>query len=131
MNEDLANIRAEVVSISSAFNKSQMTTTKVTTLMRTSAHGRPYSQDMEAHAIACLATGASITVVQNLMRLMIKFLAPDEKCQLPSPSWFRHQRRRIGLESELLTFVKLYAAEEIMQMGFNSLVRVSTVHEQD
>lgn len=96
MNEDLAKIRADIVDISSAFNKSQKTTTKVALLIRTSSHGRPYSQEMEAHAIACLATGASIGVVRNLMRLMIKFLAPDEKCQLPSYSWFRHQRRRIG-----------------------------------
>lgn len=48
-----------------------------------------------------------------------EFLLPDEKIDIPAVSYFTKLREVLGVQAELYTYMKIAAAAELLQMGFD------------
>ena len=79
---------------------------------RTSGKGRPYSDEFEAHAVRCMATGISAKQCREQMLLNKEVMitsgeAAREAFEVPEIEWFQRLRERVGTESLLFGFVKI------------------------
>ena len=84
---------------------------------RTEGHGRPYTDEFEAHAVRCMSTGISAHQCREQMLLNGAFHEAGEDFLVPEVDWFDRLRERIGNESLLYAFVKVARAKEVLQFG--------------
>ena len=84
---------------------------------RTEGHGRPYTDEFEAHAVKCMSTGISARQYREQMLLNGTFHKAGESFFVPEVDWFDRLRERIGNESLLYAFVKVARAKEALQFG--------------
>ena len=78
----------------------------------------------EQHVRSALATGATARQVQDMLLHDSNFFLPTEEATafcatLPKIRWFQAQREALGLESYLYGFMRIAAAERIIQWGFD------------
>ena len=111
LRETIGSLRAEKREL----EDEAKTKSKVQT--RTTAKGRPYSDNFEAHAVRSMATGISAKHCRDQMILDGAFLDAGEGFVVPEIDWFERLRERIGNESLLYAFVKIACAEEVLQHG--------------
>ena len=84
---------------------------------RTEGHGRPYTDEFEAHAVKCMSTGISARQYREQMLLNGTFHKAGESFFVPEVDWFDRLRERIGNASLLYAFVKVAHAKEVLQFG--------------
>ena len=66
-----------------------------------------------------MATGASAPVVREIINLTAGYLLPKEKFEVPTVAWFSALRESLGVEADLYTYMKIAAAKDILQLGFD------------
>jgi hypothetical protein len=81
-------------------------------------------RQFEEHVRCALATGATARQVQDMQLVDSNFFLPPEEAAafcaaLPQIRWFQSQREGLGLESYLYGFMRIAAAERILQWGFD------------
>ena len=84
---------------------------------RTDKNGKPYTDEFEAPAVACLADGISAKMCREQMIRNGNFLNAGDEFVVPEIDWFERLRERIGNESMLYAFAKVARAEEVLQHG--------------
>ena len=84
---------------------------------RTDKNGKPYTDEFEAHAVACMADGISAKMCREQMIRNGNFLNAGYEFVVPEIDWFERLRERIGNESMLYAFAKVARAEEVLQHG--------------
>ena len=82
------------------------------------------TRHFEEHVRCALATGATARQVQDMQLLDSNFFLPTEEAaafcaSVPKIRWFQAQREALGLESYLYGFMRIAAAERIIQWGFD------------
>ena len=93
---------------------------------RTEGHGRPYTDEFEAHAAKCMATGISAELCREHMLLNGDFLRAGKRFLVPDMDWFDRLLERIGNESLLCAFVKVARARKVLQFGSDE----TAIHRQ-
>ena len=84
---------------------------------RTKDRGRPYTDEFEAHAVSCMATGISARQCREQMLQNAAFHKAGDGFVVPELDWFERIRERLGNESILYAFIKIAGAKEILQHG--------------
>lgn len=105
-------------------------------VMRETTRGRPMVHTFVHHCRTLLATGASGRSIREQLLLNGRFFLGELeysrfKEQMPDQRWFQFQREGMGLESMVLTFMRLAKAERVDQWGFDetSLDGVPTLNQ--
>lgn len=85
-----------------------------------SQRGRPYSEQLDRHIYALLATGASARCVREHMRLNFSFLIPSlQTVELPKVDYIEKKRIEMGLSSQFYSVWEIAQASEIHQCGWD------------
>lgn len=85
-----------------------------------SQRGRPYSEELDRHIYALLATGASARCVREHMRLNFNFLIPVlQTVELPKVDYIEKKRIEMGLGSQFYAVWEIAQASEIHQCGWD------------
>jgi hypothetical protein len=61
----------------------------------------------------------SAHVVREIIILTARYLLPKEKLDVPVLDWFTALRESLGVEADLYTYMKIAAAQDILQLGFD------------
>ena len=98
--------------------------------------GHPLVRPFVAHSRTLLATGGSARSIREQLLLNGRFFLGEEDYthftdEMPELRWFQLQREGMGLESMVLTFIRLAKAERVDQWGFDetSLDGVATLNQ--
>ena len=105
--------------------------------IREVTRGHPLGRSFVLHCRTLLATGGSARSTREQLLLNGHFFIPAGYLtyfteQVPELRWFQfHQREGLGLESMVLTFIRLAKAERVAQWGFDetSLDGVPTLNQ--
>jgi hypothetical protein len=104
--------------------------------IREGTRGHPLGHNFVHHCRTLLATGASARATRDQLLLNGRFFLRDKDYtyfmdQMPEVRWFQFQREGTGLESMVLTFMRLAKAERVHQWGFDetSLDGVPTLNQ--
>jgi hypothetical protein len=104
--------------------------------IRAGTRGHPLVRPFVAHSRTLLATGGSARSIREQLLLNGRFFLGEEDYihfteEMPEVRWFQIQREGMGLESMVLTFIRLAKAERVDQWGFDetSLDGVATLNQ--
>ena len=104
--------------------------------IREGTRGHPLGRSFVLHCRTLLATGGSARSIREQLLLNGRFfVAEDDHTyfteQMPELRWFQFQREGLGLESMVLTFIRLAQAGRVDQWGFDetSLDGVPTLNQ--
>ena len=116
--------------------KEKMDTMRGMLDIREGTRGKPLGRPFVQHCRTLLATGATARSTREQLLLNGHFFIAEDYLpyfteQVPELRWFQFQREGLGLESMVLTFIRLAKAERVAQWGFDetSLDGVATLNQ--
>jgi hypothetical protein len=99
---------------------------EVPLMSRKMTRGHPFSASMVKLCLGCIATGASARNARDVIIMpSSKHFFPNENFDVPSEGWFPKIRESLGIEADLYTYMKIAAAHEILQLGFDETTEIN------
>ncbi len=92
--------------------------------VRSKQRNNGVTSHFEQHIRTALATGATARQVKDMLLLDGNYMLPGDAAQtfcesLPQPRWFQAQRKGLGLEFYLYSFMRIAGASRVIQWGFD------------